>query len=152
MGNQVFGETQSESVFAFEFEGIAQSHELSWSYNSKLKQSLFGTIIENLEAPSDRRRAQMIKTELSYNFGDWSLMPNISYFFSESDSMPAVYADAALGGTNREGLSYGVKVNFEKLKFAVTAQYVDANLIELHPVQRDLDVIQIFIEVANVTF
>ena len=151
-GNQVFGETQSESVFAFEFTGLAQSHEILWSYNSKLKQSFSGVIVENMEAPSDRRRAQMIKTEFGYDFGDWVILPNASYFFSESDSIPAIYADAALGGTNREGFSYGVKANFKKLKFSVSAQYVDANLIEAHPVQRDLDVIQIFLEVANVTF
>ena len=152
LGNQVLGQTQSESVFAYEFEGMSQSHEAFWSYTPNFRQSLLGTIVDNFEAPSDRRRAQMLKTEFVYDFGDWAVLPNVSYFFSESDSMPAVYVDATLGGTNREGFSYGLTVDFEKLNFSVSANYVDANLIEANPVQRDLDVIQIYVEVANVTF
>lgn len=152
MGNSVIGQTQSESYFKHAFEGLLQTHKINWSYTKKLQQNLITNVIDNFEAPKERRRSQLVGTKLSYSFKDFDLRPGVAYFFAESDSNPAAYAHAAYGRNNREGLLYSISTEFKKLGFSISLQYIDAKTLGLAPSQNDFTNLELAVEVANVKF
>lgn len=152
LGNEVVGENSSESYFAYGFDGFTQSYQVDVEYSKRFSQSFNLQTIDNLEAPSDRSRSQWTGTTFDIHFKDFILSPQIAYFYAESDSAPALYSATQLGRNNRRGLFYGLKMNFKTLGFVVSANYVQAKLIELDPIQNDLNAFEFLVELPSVKF
>lgn len=152
LGNEVIGENSSESFFAYDFDGFSQSFDLSVDYNPRVRHNFKVQLIENLEAPSDRRRSQWTGMGFDFFFSDLVISPEIAYFYAESDSAPALYSAVQLGRNNREGMFYSLKLHFQKLGFVLRANYVQANLIETHPIQNDLNAFEFLVELPSVKF
>lgn len=152
LGNEVTGDEPTESFFAYGFRGISQSYKLKLKYTDRITNHLYIKTVENMDAPSDRSRAQHISLGLEVKFKTFSILPSLTSFYSESNSSPAVYNDAQLGHNNREGFVYGAKMSFPKQGFSIAANYVKADLIEAQSSQRDLKYLEVLLEVLNVKF
>ncbi len=151
LGNSVIGTDPSESQFRYQFAGLSQAYEIAVDYTPHLQQKFKIGIIDNAQAPSDRRRSQWLGTSVAMDFGDFAIIPEYAQFFAESDSVPALYSAFELGRSNREGASYGLEVNLKKLGVSIKSQFVDARLIEARPLQADMQIFNIALEFNDVT-
>lgn len=152
LGNEVIGENSSESYFAFDFDGFAQSYVFNFDISKSIKNHISVQIIENMDAPSDRNRSQWTGAGFDFYFKDVVLSPSLAYFYAESDSVPALYSAVQLGRNNRQGMFYSMKVRFPNLGFVVSANYVQAKMIEAHPIQNDLNAFEFLVELPSVKF
>ncbi len=152
LGNEVIGDTTSESYFAYAFDGFAQNLQLDLDLHDKIKNRIQIQVIDNLEAPSDRSRSQWTGLAFDLFFKDMIVSPELAYFYAESDSVPALYSAVKLGRNNREGMFYSLKVHFQKLGLSVKASYVNANLIEPDPIQNKLNAFEFLVELPSVKF
>ena len=152
LGNEVQGVQSAESQFLYQFDGFSQSYQFDFLVNARFAPNLNFQMIDNTKAPSSRRRSQWIGVGADVFFKNFSITPSLAYFFAESDSVPALYSDVRLGRNNREGLSYKLKVNFINSGFGISANYIQANLIEPDPVQNDLRTLEFMLELPSVQF
>lgn len=152
MGNEVVGVNQSESSFAYNFSGISQVYSLGFDLNKKVSPFLTIKSVDNLDAPSERSRAQSIGFGAEINFKEFSITPNLAFFYAESDASPALYTDPRFGRNNRDGQVLGFDVNFKKLGFNMGIAYVNSDLIQERAVQNDLEYLEVQVGVANVKF
>ncbi len=151
LGNSVVGTDPSESHFRYQFKGISQTYVLGLTYTGSLKQDFVFGVVDNTEAPSDRRRSQWVGTKVSLDFEDFTLSPHFSAFFAESDSTPAIYSAFDYGRNNREGQFYGLNVDLKKLGVTIKANFVDARMIEARPLQADMQIFDLALEFKNVS-
>lgn len=152
LGNQVTGDEPTESFFRYGFRGVAQTYSLNIKYTDRISSIFKIKTVENADAPSDRSRAQNLSLGFEFKFKHFSVKPSLSNFYSESNSSPAVYNSAILGHNNREGFAYGIQVELPQKGFSVTANYVQADLIQVDASQRDLTYLSLYLEVVNVQF
>ncbi len=150
LGNSVLGVDPSESFFRYGFAGLAQAYILTTRYSSRIQQEFQIGIIENTEAPSDRRRSQWVGTSLDIDFNDFAIKPNFASFYAESDSTPALYSAFEYGRNNRQGQSYGLDIQLKKMGCTIKAAWVQADLIEARPLQADLDIFNLYLEFNDV--
>jgi hypothetical protein len=152
LGNEVIGVQSAESRFVYGFDGFSQSYEAAYEISKIWTPKLSLQIIENSEAPTSRNRSQWTGLGVDIFTKNYIFTPSFGYFFAESDSTPALYSDVRLGRNNREGVSYKLKINFIKSGFSVSANYIQANLIETDPVQNDLRTFEFMLELPRVQF
>lgn len=151
-GNEVVGATPSESFFAHDFRGFSQSYTLGLDLQKPVKPFLKLQSVDNLDAPRERERSQILSLGLDWHFKSFSVTPMLSSFYTESDAAPSAYTDARFGRNNRDGQSYGLKFHLKKLGLSIQTTYVNADLIEPDPVQNDVEYFEVYVEVANVKF
>lgn len=149
-GNSVIGTDPSLSFFRYQFAGWVQSYSASYHYTPSLKQSWDIQIIENTEAPEDRRRSQSVGSQLEFDFTHVSLKPGYRVFYAESDSTPAIYSEFELGRNNRQGEQIDFTVHLKKLGVSMVARYTQATLIENRPLQSDMQIFNLALEFNNV--
>lgn len=152
LGNEVMGETSSESFFLYDFDGFSQSYQMDFPVNKIFVPKLSVQMVDNTQAPTSRNRSQWTGIGFDWFFDGLVISPSIAYFFAESDSAPALYSDVRLGRNNREGMSYKLRVNFQNSGFSLSANYIQANLIEPDPVQNDLRTLEFLLELPSVKF
>lgn len=152
LGNEVAGVQSSQSFFIYDFDGFSQSYDLSFQASKTFVPKIDIQMIYNSGAPTDRNRSQWTGVGFDWFFKDVIISPSVAYFFAESDSTPALYSDVRLGRNNREGMSYKLRVNFKNSGFSVSANYIQANLIETDPVQNDLRTFEFMLELPSVHF
>ncbi len=150
LGNSVIGTDPSESQFRYQFEGLSQSYAMKLKYSDLLSQEFNFAMADNSQAPSDRRRSQWASTNVSLDFGSFTVTPKFALFFAESDSVPSLYSDFSLGRNNRDGQYYGLEVNLKDIGVSIKANFVDARLIETRPLQADMQIFDIALEFNNV--
>lgn len=150
LGNQVVGNSESESFFVNEFSGYTAAHKIGFQYSSYLQQAFKVSMVENLQAPEDRRRSQLLGTELIFDFESIRLSPAVAMFYAESDSTPALYSAFEFGRNNRQGQLYALRVDFKKSGFSILSNYVKANLLKNRAVQKDMSYLEVVLEVKNV--
>ncbi len=149
LGNSVIGTDPSESLFRYQFEGTSYTGGMTLRYHKHVTQNLKAMVIENLEAPGDRRRSQSAYTSLTFDFRNFSITPKYERFFAESDSVPAFYSAFEYGGANRDGEMVGLDLHFKKLGVKVKAQYVQAREIEDLPLQNDVNIYSMHLEFSD---
>ncbi len=152
LGNEVSGVQSSESLFLYGFDGFSQSYQMDFLINKVFVPKFSVQVVDNNEAPSSRNRSQWTGLGFDWFFKNIIISPSVAYFFAESDSVPALYSDVRLGRNNREGLSYKLKLNFKNSGFSLSANYIQANLIEPDPVQNDLKTFEFLLELPSVKF
>lgn len=152
LGNEVIGVNASESYFAYGFDGFAQNLSLQFDIHERVKNNLKIQVVENLDAPSDRRRSQWTGLGFDFFFKDIVVSPEVAYFYAESDSVPALYSAVQLGRNNRQGMYYGLQVYFQNLGLRVSANYIKADVIERDPIQNDLNAFELLVELPSVKF
>ncbi len=151
-GNQVNGEFNGENIFLYDFEGLAQVYSISYQALPWVRPYAELQIVENNKAPSQSNRGQWIGAGAQFNFKGLDLTPFAAHFYSEANSSPAVYNSAIMGHNNREGMLYKLKADFKKYGFFVEGQYVQADLIDPNPVQRDMNSVSFIVGIANELF
>jgi hypothetical protein len=152
LGNEVSGTQSSQSFFAYGFDGFSQSYNFDFLISEKFVPKLDVQIVDNTKAPTSRSRSQWTGIGFDWFLKDLIISPSFAYFFAESDSAPALYSDVRLGRNNREGLSYKLKVNFKNSGFSLSANYIQANLIEPDPIQNNLRTFEFLLELPSVKF
>lgn len=152
LGNTAPGVHPSESFFEYGFDGFSQAYNFDFLVNKTFTPKLNIQMIYNTQAPSDRRQSQWTELGFDWFFKDFVISPSIAYFFADSDSVPALYSDVRLGRNNREGLSYKLRLHFKNSGFSVSANYIQANLIEARPFQNDLRTFEFMLELPSVHF
>ncbi|MBT4790985.1 MAG: hypothetical protein HON90_05400 [Halobacteriovoraceae bacterium] len=88
LGNTIQGLESSDSSFAYEFSGFAQSYKVTANYTSQFEQSFGLSIVENENLTSGSNRAQMIETSVTYHDGDIDYIAGLGLFYAETDVAP----------------------------------------------------------------
>lgn len=148
-GNSVVG-VDSESSFRYQFEGLSQFYTLKTQYTSFLSQSFQVGMVDNFEAPQDRRRSQWVGTGFNWTTADFNISPSFASFFAESDSVPAIYSEFELGRNNRQGQMVRLAVEIKKWNLIIRSRYVESQLIEQRPLQADMKIFDLGLEFTNV--
>lgn len=152
LGNTAPGIQSAESFFQYDFDGFSQSYQMDFLISKSFVPKISLQVVDNNEAPSSRNRSQWTGIGFDWFFRDVIISPSIAYFFAESDSAPALYSDVRLGRNNREGMSYKLRLNFKNSGFSLSANYIQANLIEPDDVQNDLRTFEFLLELPSVKF
>lgn len=149
-GNSVVGTDPSESFFRYQYKGFVQAYNFEIDYFSSLSQEFRIGLIENSEAPSDRRRSQVVGTDLSIKANQFVLKPGISLFYTESDAIPSLYGSFESGRANREGQAYRLELDLPKSGMKIKSSYIESNLIENRPLQADIQIFNLSLEFTDV--
>ncbi len=152
LGNTVDGIQSAESNFIYDFDGFSQAYEFNLLLDPIFTARFDVEVIDNLQAPDSQSRSQWTGLGFDWYFQNLIISPTVAYFFAEADSVPALYSDVRLGRNKREGFSYKLKLNFKKSGFSVSANYIQANLIQPDPVQNDLRTFEFLLELPSVKF
>ncbi|MBT4762007.1 MAG: hypothetical protein HOO06_09945 [Bdellovibrionaceae bacterium] len=153
LGNfYITGTDVSESAFAVDYAGLSQSYNAKINYTKGLSHNLFASIVENQNLESGSNRAQSVGTSLDVKIAQVVLTPSITTFFSETDASPAFYNSSDLGHSNRQGMKYSLRTYFKKLKFAIQANLIDSQVLNISAYQQDLVIAELFVEMINVRF
>ncbi len=134
----IYGNTVNEigpntSQFKYRFDGFMASGSLSLRLANSLSWHLFGYAIQNAAAEEGYRNAQNIQTGFKVSLpGEIDVTPTVSTFFIEDDAVPGFYNSSVAGHNNRQGFAASVDAYFQRQRFRVAAEYVDADVINFN--------------------
>lgn len=121
------------SRFRYRFDGVMASGDIDVKLGSRLSWTLEGYAIQNTAAPEGFRNAQHILTGFDIRFpGEINLRPTAGTFFIEDDAVPGFYNSSSLGHNNRAGFTARLETFFQKQRFKLSAEYVDADVINFN--------------------
>ena len=121
------------SRFRYRFDGVMARGDIDVSLGSSIKWTLEGYVIQNTAAPEGFRNAQHILTGFDVRVpGEINLRPTVSTFFIEDDAVPGFYNSSIAGHNNRSGFSAGLEAFFQKQRFKLKADYIDADVINFN--------------------
>ncbi|RME14054.1 MAG: hypothetical protein D6797_09740 [Bdellovibrio sp.] len=151
-GNTVSALTAPASRFSYEFNGavLFMDHLKEWS--PQWKSHIRFELLKNLVAPEKFNRGGRAVLGTTWTRSHLGLHPYIEIFFSESDVAPASYNSASLGHNNRQGVKYGLDLQFPKRGFGLNFAYVDSRLINRSLSQKDLSSFYFGLETLYVVF
>lgn len=129
-GNSVDEIGPNTSRFKYRFDGFMARGELGLKLAPGFGWMLSGYAIQNMGADEGYRNAQMIQTGFKIGLpGDIELSPSANTFFIEDDVVPGFYNSSSLGHNNRQGFGGALEAFFQRQRFKLRAEYVDAGVI-----------------------
>ncbi len=82
--------------------------------------------MSNERAPKDLRDGWQQKLEYARTFEKWKLIPSVTQFRVEGDTLPSSYSIGSYGYTNRQGYNVTLKADITKQKFNMFVGYTNA--------------------------
>lgn len=131
----IYGNTVNEigpntSRFKYRFDGFMARGELNLKLTSGFGWMMSGYAIQNMGAEEGYRNAQMIQTGFKIALpGEVELTPMANTFFVEDDAVPGFYNSSFVGHNNRQGYGGMLEAYFQRQRFKLRAEYVDAGVI-----------------------
>lgn len=132
-GNSISEIGPNTSRFKFRFDGLLATGEVEFDLMSKLTLVLRGHAIQNAAAEEGYRNAQLLQTGLIVRLpGEVELQPRAAVFFIEDDAAPGFYNSSKVGHTNRKGYAAAIDAFFQRQRFKLKAEYVEADVINFN--------------------
>lgn len=129
-GNSVDEIGPNTSRFKYRFEGLLARGEFQIDFTQGFAWNVQGYAIQNPGAPEGYRNGQYVQTGLKIGLpGEIDLQPVIGTFFVEDDAVPGFYNASSTGHNNRKGMNAVLGAFFQRQRFSVRAEYVDADVI-----------------------
>lgn len=129
-GNTVTEIGPNSSRFKFGFNGVMAQAGINVLIAPRFSWDSRGYAVQNMAADEGYRNAQLIQTGFKIGLpGEVDLTPSIATFFSEDDAVPGFYNSSRAGHNNRKGMAAKVEVFFQRQRFKVESEFVDAELI-----------------------
>ncbi len=151
-GNTVPNPQPTNSVFAFEFEGMVAGLKTELRPNNRLALVGEYQYIKNSEAPETFNTGQWAGVTLKAQYKQMIFEPQVASFYNESDTSPASYNSGEIGHNNREGMAFGFDVTFMDYNFKIATDYVMADVVNPNEEQSDLKYFVVTLETLYVEF
>jgi hypothetical protein len=128
-GSSTVGNSKGGFLFAYQFRGQEVAASLEQKIFTADKLTLKASQVKNELAPDGFNKAWQTRIEYNKAFNKWNLIPSMNRFYVESDVLPSVYSLPAIGFTNRQGIGYGLKIDFPTEKINVFGGYTQALIV-----------------------
>lgn len=129
-GNTVDEIGPNTSRFKYRFDGLMARSGLRVDLTSRFAWTIDGYVVENNAAPEGYRHAQLVKTGFKIGLpGEIDILPTVGSFFVEDDAVPGFYNSSETGHNNRQGFGATLEAFFQRQRFKLKANYVDADVI-----------------------
>lgn len=127
-GSSVVG--AKDFQFAYEFRGREFALGLEQEVGLSRKLAWKGSLMSNERAPKNLRDGWQQKLEFTRTYDKWKLIPSVTQFRVEGDTLPSSYSIGTYGYTNRQGYNVSVRADIPKQKFSLFAGYTNAQAIQ----------------------
>ncbi len=127
----------NNSRFSYEFSGWFTSVGFNYRMNSVLEPLAYFNVIKNNDAPETYNDGRLIGVGSKFHTNNYIYSVFYESFFAESDVVPGYYNSWAYGNTNKKGNGFEVGVQFKKKNFRIRAQYYEAKLLNVDPLQQN---------------
>lgn len=132
-GNSVAEIGPNTARFKYGFEGIGAGGSANIQISRNLEWNFLGYVLQNAQAPEGFRNAQFLRTDLKIGIpGDVDLIPGAALFFVEDDVTPGFYNNPYSGHNNRQGFAGSLEVFFQKQRFKLKSEFIDADVINFN--------------------
>lgn len=147
-GNTINNGGPNTAEFVFGFNGMIIQNNFEFRFNSKIAAIVNWSIIKNNSAADSYNDAQMVNPGFALDFGKFILNPNVTFYFVESDAVPAFYNDFQFGHNNRQGINYQLSTEIKEWNIRFRAGYTDAKVLNDSFFQQDIKYIYLTMDMA----
>lgn len=129
-GNSVDEVGPNTSRFKYRFDGMLAFAEARVKFTPRYSVWTSGSLIQNAAAPEGYRNGQLLKAGFDIGLpGEIDLKPWGGVFFVEDDAVPGFYNTSSSGHNNRQGYVLTLESFFQRQRFKLKTQFMDADLI-----------------------